>query len=190
MNTEWPNKVTGANRRWRLQFRCRASRHKSAVAHLFSLGHMNWRTAIITLSLVIMPSVAFGDPSPMAGPYAPFIGLFAEAVIIAVILGSKGFDPIRFFYSWGVFTLATFGLLVGAFFLFDWVDERFQIIPFGLGIVLFVVAEAAIVCIEAVVLFRMTRMSFFQRKEAKPLVFGQALTYSIIVNLVSFCFSL
>jgi hypothetical protein len=30
--------VAGANRRWRLQFRCRGSRHESAVAQLFSLG--------------------------------------------------------------------------------------------------------------------------------------------------------
>ena len=33
-----PNRVAGANRRWRLQFRCRGSRHESAVAQLFSLG--------------------------------------------------------------------------------------------------------------------------------------------------------
>ena len=31
--------VAGANRRWRLPFRCRGSRHESAVAQLFSLGH-------------------------------------------------------------------------------------------------------------------------------------------------------
>ena len=30
--------VAGANRRWRLPFRCRGSRHESAVAQLFSLG--------------------------------------------------------------------------------------------------------------------------------------------------------
>ena len=30
--------VAGANRRWRLQFRCRGSRRESAVAQLFSLG--------------------------------------------------------------------------------------------------------------------------------------------------------
>jgi hypothetical protein len=30
--------VAGANRRWRLQFRYRGSRRKSAVAQLFSLG--------------------------------------------------------------------------------------------------------------------------------------------------------
>jgi hypothetical protein len=30
--------VAGANRRWRLPFRCRGSRRESAVAQLFSLG--------------------------------------------------------------------------------------------------------------------------------------------------------
>ena len=33
-----PNKSAGANRRWRLQFRCRGSRRESAVAQLFSLA--------------------------------------------------------------------------------------------------------------------------------------------------------
>ena len=33
-----PNKSPVANRRWRLQFRYRGSRHESAVAQLFSLG--------------------------------------------------------------------------------------------------------------------------------------------------------
>jgi hypothetical protein len=32
--------VAGANRRWRLQFRYRGSRRESAVAQLFSLGHI------------------------------------------------------------------------------------------------------------------------------------------------------
>jgi hypothetical protein len=32
--------VTLGNRRWRLQFRCRGSRRRSAVAQLFSLGSM------------------------------------------------------------------------------------------------------------------------------------------------------
>src|ERR1035441_1790110 len=32
--------VAGANRRWRWPFRCRGSRHESAVAQLFSLGHL------------------------------------------------------------------------------------------------------------------------------------------------------
>ena len=34
----WEYQVAGANRRWRLQFRYRGSRHESAVAQLFSLG--------------------------------------------------------------------------------------------------------------------------------------------------------
>jgi hypothetical protein len=32
--------VAGANRRWRGQFRYRGSRRESAVAQLFSLGHL------------------------------------------------------------------------------------------------------------------------------------------------------
>ena len=160
------------------------------MAQLSTLDHMKWRTTIILVSLATLPSAAFADPSPMAGPYAAFIGLFAETVLIAVILGSKGFDPVRFFYSWGVVTLATFMLLVGGVYVFDWLDGKTQIIPLGLGIVLFFLAEAAIVWIEALVLLHMTGLSFFQRKGAKPLVFSQALRYSVIVNVVSFCFSL
>jgi hypothetical protein len=33
-------KVAGANRRWRLPFRCRGSRRESAVAQLSTLGHI------------------------------------------------------------------------------------------------------------------------------------------------------
>ena len=40
MTTMWPNKFAGADRRWRLQFRCRGSRHEPEVAQLFSLGHL------------------------------------------------------------------------------------------------------------------------------------------------------
>jgi hypothetical protein len=32
--------VAGANRRWRLPFRCRGSRRESAVAQLSTLGHI------------------------------------------------------------------------------------------------------------------------------------------------------
>jgi len=64
------------------------------------------RATIITLILVALPSIALANPSPMGGRYG--IGLFAEALLIAVILGSKGFNPIRFFYSWGAVTVATF----------------------------------------------------------------------------------
>jgi hypothetical protein len=38
MTDQWVQQVAGANRRWRLQFRCRGSRRESAVAQLFSLG--------------------------------------------------------------------------------------------------------------------------------------------------------
>jgi hypothetical protein len=38
--TEWcrVQPIMASNRRWRGQFRCRGSRHESAVAQLFSLG--------------------------------------------------------------------------------------------------------------------------------------------------------
>jgi len=63
---------------------------------------MNWRTFSIICVLASYPSVAVANPSPVAGPYGQFIGLFVETLLIAIILGSKGFDPIRFFYSWGL----------------------------------------------------------------------------------------
>jgi hypothetical protein len=41
-----------SNRRWRLQFRCRGSRRKSAVAQLFSLGIMRTLQTSITAMLL------------------------------------------------------------------------------------------------------------------------------------------
>jgi len=61
---------------------------------------------------------------------------------------------------------------------------------FNYGFLLFVLAEAAIVWIEAIVLQRMTRIRFFRRREVAPLRFGQALGYSLLVNVVSFLFGL
>ena len=48
LNTSSPRsgfvqQVAGANRRWRLQFRCRGSRRESAVAQLFSLDSIATR---------------------------------------------------------------------------------------------------------------------------------------------------
>ena len=60
---------------------------------------------------------------------------------IALILGSKGFDPIRFFYSWGLVTSATFLMLIGGFYAFAWLDKATLDIPFGTGIVMFFLAE-------------------------------------------------
>jgi len=36
--SEASNKITAANRRWRCQFRCRGSRHESAVVQLSTLA--------------------------------------------------------------------------------------------------------------------------------------------------------
>ena len=136
--------------------------------------------------LVALPSVALADPKPIGGRYG--IGLFVEALLIAVILGSKGFDPIRFFFCWGAVTVATFMMLLGAFLLFERTASEMAL--FNYGFLLFVLAEAAIVWIEAIVLQRMTRIRFFRRREAAPLRFGQALAYSLLVNVVSFLFGL
>jgi hypothetical protein len=146
------------------------------------------KVTIIILMLVALPSLALANPSPMAGRYGSFIGLFVEAVLIAVILGSKGFEPIRFFYSWGVVTVATFMMLVGCFLLFDHLASPMAQLNYGF--LLLIVAEAGIVWIEAIALQRMTRIKFFQRREVAPLRFGQALAYSLLVNVVSFLFGL
>jgi hypothetical protein len=144
------------------------------------------RAAIIILILVAPPSIALANPIPMGGRYG--IGLFAEALLIAVILGSKGFKPIRFFYSWGAVTVATFMMLVGGFLLFVRIASPETLDSYGF--LLFVLAEAVIVWIEAIVLQRMTRIRFFRRREVAPLGFGEALGYSLLVNVVSFLFGL
>jgi hypothetical protein len=48
-----------ANRRWRLQFRCRGSRRESAVAQLFSLGVMFNRPTIIVVAILVAGVVFF-----------------------------------------------------------------------------------------------------------------------------------
>jgi len=50
-----PNKVAGANRRWRCQFRCRGSRRESAVAQLFSLGCL--ATSLLCSRLKASPQI-------------------------------------------------------------------------------------------------------------------------------------
>jgi hypothetical protein len=151
-------------------------------------GHLMRKVTIIILMLVALPSLALANPSPIAGRYGSFIGLFVEAVLIAVILGSKGFNLIRFFYSWGVVTVATFMILIGCFWLFDHLASPMAL--FSYGFLLLIVAETGIVWIEAIALQRMTRIKFFQRREVAPLRFGQALGYSLLVNVVSFLFGL
>ena len=140
------------------------------------------RATIVVLLLVALPSIALADPIPIGG--RPGIGLAAEALLIAVILGIKGFNPIRFFFSWGAVTVATFMMLAGGFLLLERIasPETWD----NYGFFLLVLAEAAIVCIEAIVLQRMTRIRFFRRREVAPLHFGQALAYSLLVNVVSF----
>jgi len=138
------------------------------------------------------PSVAIANPSPVAGPYGPFIGLAVEALLIAIILGSRGFNPIRFFYSWGLVTAFTFLLLIGGFYVFDHLDRATGVIPDGGGIVLFFMAEGAIVFIEAIALWRLSQAKFFQRsqKEVAALTFPHAFNIAFMVNFVSFLFGI
>jgi len=51
--------VAGANRRWRGQFRCRGSRHESAVAQLFSLIWLN----NVKRAVVCFPKIGFHFPA-------------------------------------------------------------------------------------------------------------------------------
>ena len=50
----WVQQVAGANRRWRGQFRCRGSRHESAVAQLFSLGGYTHFMLITQIAVLLM----------------------------------------------------------------------------------------------------------------------------------------
>jgi hypothetical protein len=54
--------LPGANRRWRCQFRYRGSRRESAVAQLFSLGHIRAMSFKITPSSnrILDPLMVFG----------------------------------------------------------------------------------------------------------------------------------
>ena len=75
-----------SNRRWRCQFRCRGSRHESAVAELFSLGHMtrsNYKE-IITRD----PQVRNGEPCIRSLPItvAEILSCSLEGMTIQQIL--------------------------------------------------------------------------------------------------------
>ena len=48
----FPNDYAGANRCWRLPFRCRGSRRESAVAQLFSLGGKEPMSFLVLICLV------------------------------------------------------------------------------------------------------------------------------------------
>ena len=65
MSTQRP--CAGANRRWRVPFRCRGSRHESAVAQLSTLGHMRTHlhclVAVAFAGLVVSCSIPASRPS-------------------------------------------------------------------------------------------------------------------------------
>ena len=148
---------------------------------------MNSRATVTLVAFLLLPSTVLANPTPVGGPYGPpIIALLAEASLIALILGCRGFDPIRLFYTWGVVTLTTFLLLVGGFYAFDSLEKTTGLRSGGLLLPFFVCAELLIVVLEAIALRRIARLSFFQRKKAAPLTFIDALSYSIIVNAVSF----
>ena len=63
--------VAGANRRWRWQFRCRGSRRESAVAQLFSLGHITLMKIFESI-LVVVAFTLFATHSASAQGYVSF----------------------------------------------------------------------------------------------------------------------
>jgi hypothetical protein len=146
---------------------------------------MNRNAIFADFLLLMLPTVAIANPYPSA-PYAQYTGLFVETVLITVILGVKGFNPLRFFYSWGLVTTSTFLLLVGWINTIEWLvpmsrrdDWWFIVLPLLIG-------EIGVVLIEALVLQRLTLISFFRRKTVAPLTLSQALRYSTVVNVMSF----
>ena len=153
---------------------------------LMTDGNMTRKATIIIWALIALPSIAHANPNP-SGMYAP-VGLFAEALIIAVILGFNGFDPVRLFYSWGVVTIVTFEMLARGIVLCRHFVSSGNMQFHWFGFWLFVLAELAIVLVEALALLGMTRVKFFQRKEVKPLRFWQAFLFSVLVNGVSLLF--
>jgi hypothetical protein len=146
---------------------------------------MNRNAICASLLLVMLPTIAIANPYPSV-PYAQYTGLFAETVLITVILGVKGFDPLRFFFFWGLVTTSTYMLLIG------WIDAIRWLVPMSRTddwwfIVLpLLTGEIAVVLIEALVLQRMTLLSYFRRKSVAPLGLSQALGYSTVINVMSF----
>jgi hypothetical protein len=72
--------VAGANRRWRLQFRCRGSRRESAVAQLSTLDDIplvritRFKIAgLVVIATAVVFAVALGSPRPLKVE-AGFIG--------------------------------------------------------------------------------------------------------------------
>lgn len=99
-------------------------------------------------------------------------------------MGTKGFDPVRIFYSWGLVTFVTFMMLVGATLLFE--SGSLKAVFYSHYGSFLVLGETIVVGVEALVLFWMTRIKFFWLREVQPLRFGRALRYSVIANIASF----
>lgn len=144
------------------------------------------KAILLGWALIALPSIVLANPNP-SGMYAP-VGLFIEALLVAVILGCFGFDPVRLFYSWGAVTIVTFRLLARGIQLCHPFVASGNVQFHWFGFWLFVLAEVVIVLLEASVLLGFTRLRFFQRKVVNPLRFWHALLFSVIVNLVSLAF--
>jgi hypothetical protein len=92
--------VAGANRRWRLQFRYRGSRRESAVAQLFSLGHIRM-TSQKKMRLVLLPVQIYGA-----------LALFAQAAYRAAY-GHEASSAFVMFAMWSCIA-AGFLAMIGA----------------------------------------------------------------------------
>lgn len=151
----------------------------------------------VTLALIALPSTALANPVPLGGPLGAYIGLMVETVLIATVLGRRGFDPVRCLYAWSLVTGTTYMLLAGGSMILNrWeirvprplAREFLGLDIYGLDtlfLLALVVAEVLIVLVEAFALQRMTRHKFFQGKGAIPLRFRTALAYSLLGNVLS-----
>jgi hypothetical protein len=133
--------VAGANRRWRLQFRCRGSRRESAVAQLFSLGSVRtlmkiflWLStlalAVVSFSCWAMSGLIMKSLADTGrGPYLPAFTVFLFRpngwillcsfpwiVYSAVLSFRREVTPRAVFIFAGTILLGT-ALLVCAFFI-------------------------------------------------------------------------
>ena len=154
-------------------------------------------TIVLALALFALPSTALANPSPLGGPLSIYIGLTVETVLIATLLGRRGFDPVRCLYTWSLVTGTTYMMLAGGFMILNrWgiqvlrplARELLGLDIYGLDtlfLLAMVVAEVLIVLVEAFALQRMTRHKFFQGKGATPLHFRTALAYSLLGNVLS-----
>ena len=85
----WVQQVAGANRRWRLPFRYRGSRRESAVAQLFSLGHIRTMSTKHETPILTRVLYVFGVATIIIGVISGGV-ICAESLStgITIIIGS------------------------------------------------------------------------------------------------------